>query len=145
MSALFTIEAQLRLVGVALLLLALFHVPLPKLLGWPEGLANLTPQNRAVAHSHMFFIGVTCAMLGLPPLLLTDDLVSGGKLGLVVLITETVFWSLRWIEQFSVYGPKVWRGSPLYTAGFIGFTVFWTWIVGVFAMAAARAGGLFGG
>jgi hypothetical protein len=136
------VSTQLRLVGAALVLLGLAHVVLPRLLGWSADFAAIRPLTRKIMHCHTFFVGVMCVLCGLGPLLLTDELLAPGRLPTAVLAAETAFWGLRWVAQFVLFPPRVWRASRLYVAGFIGFSVLWTWVGGVFALALAGSLGV---
>jgi hypothetical protein len=138
----FALSSQLRLVGAVLVGLGLAHLVLPRLLGWPVDFAKIRPLTRQIMHSHTFFIGLMCVLCGLGPLLLTTELLSPGRLPAAVLGAETVFWGLRWVAQFVLFPPRVWRASRLYAAGFIGFSVLWTWVGGVFVLALAGSLGV---
>jgi hypothetical protein len=129
------IEVQLRLVGAVLVGLGVAHVALPRVLAWRPQFAALQPLTRHVLYTHTFFIGVMCVLLGLAPLLLTTDLLGPGRVPAAVLGAECVFWGLRWGAQFVAFPPATWRGSRLHQAGYVGFTLLWTWIVAVFAAA----------
>ena len=131
------IAVQLRLVGGVLVLLGVAHVVLPRALAWPDEFRRLTPLTRQVMYLHTFSIGVVCVLAGLPPLVLTTDLLAGGRLGTALLAGQCLFWGLRWAAQFVAFRPALWRTSRLYTAGHVGFALLWTWIVGVFATALA--------
>jgi hypothetical protein len=135
MSGAFTLTGQLRLVGAVLVLLGLAHVALPSVLAWRPQLAALHPLSRTVVYLHTSFIGLTCVLLGLVPLGLAAELLEPGPIPRAVLAAECVFWGLRWCAQFVAFPPRLWRGSPLYLAGHVGFSLLWTWIVAVFVAA----------
>jgi hypothetical protein len=138
MSGACALVGQLRLVGAALVLLGAGHVALPSALSWSRELTPLRPLTRQVVRAHTFFIGVTCVLLGLAPLALATELTAPGRLPGAVLGAECAFWGLRWLAQFVTFRPAVWRGSALHTAGYLGFTVLWTWVLAVFAAALMR-------
>lgn len=142
MSGVLGIATQLRLVGVVLVALGPVHLVLPRLLGWPAEFTALQPLTRQVMRAHTLFIGLVCVLLGLLPLALPGELLGTGRLGAVVLAGECVFWGLRWAAQFLVFPPRVWRGSRLHVLGYLGFTVLWTWVGAVFAVALARSAAL---
>jgi len=135
MSDLFTIATQLRLVGLTLVGLGLGHVALPRALAWGRELAGVGGLSRRVLYTHTFFIGVMCVLLGLAPLALTDDLVAPGRTATAILAAELTVWGLRWAAQFVAFPARVWRTSRLYVAGYFGFALLWTWILGVFVAA----------
>ncbi|MER7584116.1 hypothetical protein [Kitasatospora sp. NPDC097691] len=135
MTELLTLEAQLRLVGAALLAVGLVHAVLPRAIGWPADLRGTTLLTRQVSYAHLFFIGLSCALLGLLPLCLAPDLLAGSRLGTALLAGQTLFWGLRWLFEFAVFSPKLWRGNPFRTAAHLTLSVLWTWVTAVFATA----------
>ncbi|MEV8094756.1 hypothetical protein [Kitasatospora sp. NPDC085879] len=139
MSQLLTLEGQLRLVGAALIGMGALHAVLPRLIGWPADLAGTTLLTRQVSYAHLFFIGLTCAVLGLLPLLLAPDLLAGGRLGTALLTAQTLFWGIRWLFEFAVFSPKLWRGDRLRTAAHVALSVLWTWVTAVFTCALLAA------
>ncbi|MFE4361949.1 MULTISPECIES: hypothetical protein [unclassified Kitasatospora] len=132
---LLTLEAQLRLVGAALVTAGLVHAVLPRAIGWPADLAGTTLLTRQVSYAHLFFIGLACALLGLLPLCLAPDLLAGGRLGTALLAGQTLFWGLRWLFEFAYFSPRLWRGDRLRTVAHLGLSVLWTWVTAVFAAA----------
>ncbi|WP_030275996.1 hypothetical protein [Streptomyces sp. NRRL B-24484] len=135
MTHLLTLEVQLRLVGAALIAMGALHIVLPRLIGWPSDLAGTTLLTRQVSYVHLFFIAMTCVLLGLLPLLLAPDLLAGGRLGTALLVAQTLFWGTRWLFEFAVFSPELWRGDRLRTAAHVGLSVLWTWVTAVFACA----------
>jgi hypothetical protein len=135
MNDLFALTTQLRLVGLTLVVLGLCHVALPRALAWRRELAGVGSLNRQVLYTHTFFIGVVCVLLGLAPLTLTGELVGPGRTATAILIAELTVWGLRWVAQFVAFPASVWRTSRLYTVGYFGFALLWTWILTVFVAA----------
>ncbi|MFJ9950814.1 hypothetical protein [Kitasatospora sp. NPDC091207] len=138
MSGLLDLGVQLRLVGAVLVGVGLCHAVLPRVIGWPADLAGSTLMTRRVSWAHLFFIGLTCVLLGLLPLLLGRELLAGSPLGTALLAGQTVFWGTRWLFQFTVFPPRLWRGDALRTLGHIAFSGLWTWVTAVFAWALWR-------
>ncbi|MFD9130573.1 hypothetical protein [Kitasatospora sp. NPDC059571] len=139
MSGLFTLAGQLRLVGAVLVGMGLFHAVLPRLIGWPADLAGTALLTRQVARVHLFFVALTCVLLGALPLLMAPDLLAGTPLGRAVLAGQTLFWGIRWLFEFAVFSPRIWRGDRFRTAGHIALSVLWTWVTAVFSLALAQA------
>jgi hypothetical protein len=137
MTGLLSVSGQLQLAGAALVLLGLGHVALPRALAWRRELAGVGPLSRQVLYTHTFFIGVMCVLLGLAPLTLAADLLAPGRAATAILVAECAVWGLRWLIQFVAFPARTWRGSRLHTAGYVGFAVLWTWILGVFGTALA--------
>ncbi|MEV1025103.1 hypothetical protein [Streptomyces sp. NPDC050264] len=130
---------QLRLVGVALIGMGLVHAALPRILGWPADLRGSSLLTRQVSYAHLFFIALTCALLGTLPLFFASELLSGAPLPTFLLCAQTLFWGLRWAMEFAYFSPKLWRGHRLRTAGHAALAVLWTWVTGVFVTATAHA------
>jgi hypothetical protein len=126
-------------VGAVLVLLGLAHLVLPRGLAWGPEFTALRPLTRRIVYVHTFFIGLTCAVLGLAPLVLADDLLAPGTLPVAVLGAECAFWAVRWAAQFVTFPPALWRHSPVYRLGYAGFALLWTWVVAVFAVALYRS------
>lgn len=133
------IALALRAVGAVLIVLGLAHLALPYGLGWLREFAALTPLTRRIMHLHTGFIGLACVLGGLPPLLLTGDLLAGGRLAAVILAGECVFWGARWLCQFAAFTPSTWRGSRLRTVGHLGFALLWSCITATFTAALIAA------
>ncbi|WP_251096687.1 hypothetical protein [Streptomyces sp. Caat 7-52] len=92
-----------------------------------------------MSYAHLFFIGLTCVLLGALPLALAPELLSGGKLPSVLLCGQTLFWGLRWVMEFAYFSPRLWRGHRLRTAGHVALSVLWTWVTAVFTAATLHA------
>ncbi|MFE0457886.1 hypothetical protein ACFW1A_01330 [Kitasatospora sp. NPDC058965] len=135
MSQLLLLDTQLRLVGAVLVGAGLGHAVLPRLIGWPGDLAGTTLLTRQVSYAHLFFIGLTCVLLGLLPLLLSRELLAGTPLGTTLLAGQTVFWGARWLAEFAYFSPRLWRGDRFRTAAHLILSALWTWVTAVFAAA----------
>ncbi|MDH6109432.1 hypothetical protein P3T36_000203 [Kitasatospora sp. MAP12-15] len=135
MSQLLTLDTQLRLVGAALVGMGAFHAVLPRLVDWPADLARSSLLTRQVSYVHLFFIALTCVLLGLLPLFLAPALLAGTPLGTALLAGQTLFWGTRWLFEFAVFSPRIWRGDRFRTAGHLALSVLWTWVTAVFATA----------
>jgi hypothetical protein len=130
-----TLETQLRLVGSVLVAVGLLHAALPRVIGWPADLAGTTLLTRQVASVHVFFIGLTCVLLGLLPLAPAPSLLAGGPLATALLGGQSLFWGTRWVFEFAVFSPRIWRGDRFRTAGHVALSLLWTWVTGVFVVA----------
>ena len=135
---LFTLTGQLRLVGVALIGMGLFHAVLPRLIDWPADLTGTSLLTRQVSYAHLFFIAFTCMLLGALPLAFPTELLSGAPLSTALLAAETVFWGIRWLLQFAYFSPRLWRGDRFRTASHVALSVLWTWVTAIFVLALAH-------
>ncbi|GAA5180319.1 hypothetical protein GCM10023322_12350 [Rugosimonospora acidiphila] len=140
MTGALTLTGQLRLVGAVLVLLGLAHLAMPRALAWRPEFRTLRPLTRQIMYTHTQFIGLTCVLLGLAPLMLTADLLAPGRMPAAVLAAECVFWGARWCVQFVSFPPTLWWHSARYRAGYAALTLLWTWVVVVFAAALAARG-----
>ncbi|WP_405419457.1 hypothetical protein [Streptomyces erythrochromogenes] len=129
------LEPQLQLVGLALTAMGAFHIVLPRLVDWPADLAATSLLTRQVSYAHLFFIGLTCFLLGLLPLCYAPELLAGTPLGTALLEGQTLFWGARWAFQFVYFSPALWRGDRFRTAGHLALALLWTWVTAVFACA----------
>ncbi|MFC9673625.1 MULTISPECIES: hypothetical protein [unclassified Streptomyces] len=136
MPQLFSLTGQLRLVGLALIVMGLVHTALPRILGWPGDLRASSLLTRQVSYAHLVFIALTCALLGTLPLAFAPDLLTGAPLPTFLLCAQTLFWGLRWIMEFAYFSPRLWRGHRLRTGGHVALAVLWTWVTAVFATAS---------
>ncbi|MFB7507323.1 hypothetical protein [Streptomyces broussonetiae] len=141
MIQLLALTVQLRLVGAALIGMGLLHVVVPRVLDWPGDLGSTSLLTRQVSYAHLFFIGLTCVLLGALPLAFARELLSGDPLPTVLLCGQTLFWGLRWAMEFVYFSPRLWRGHRLRTAGHVALSVLWTWVTAVFAVATVHAAG----
>jgi hypothetical protein len=105
----------------------------------PADLSGTTLLTRQVSYAHLFFIGLTCVLLGALPLASAGDLLSGGPLPTAILCGQTLFWGNRWLMQFTYFSSSLWRGHPLRTAAHLALAGLWTWVTAVFALALAHA------
>ena len=135
MNHLFTLEAQLRLVGLALTAMGAFHLLLPRLVNWPADLAGTSLLTRQVSYAHLFFIGLTCVLLGLLPLCYAPELLARTSLGTALLAGQALFWGTRWAMEFLYFSPTLWRGDRFRTAGHTALALLWTWVTAVFTYA----------
>ncbi|WP_081952323.1 DUF2071 domain-containing protein [Kitasatospora phosalacinea] len=136
---LLTLEGQLRPVGAALIAMGAFHIVLPRIIGWPADLTATSLLTRQVSYVHLFFIALTCALLGLLPLLLAPDLLAGSRLGTALLAAQTLFRGARRLFEFAVFPPRLRRGNRLRTAAHVALSVLWTWVTAVFTCALVTA------
>ncbi len=132
-----TVAIHLKIVGVLLIILALFHVTFPNRFAWKQEFVDLSLFNRQMAYVHCGFIGLMVLMQGILALFFTDLLLERTALAKPVLAGVAVFWFARLLVQFFVYSPALWRGDRFNTAMHVVFSVLWTYFTVVFAWAFA--------
>jgi hypothetical protein len=93
---------HLRIAGVAMLLLVVLNLGLPRTLKWRQELAPLTLLNRQIFQVHASFICVILLMFAGLALLLTHALLEPTALARAVLGSVAAFWLLRLLTQWFV-------------------------------------------
>ena len=126
---------HLKIIGVALMLLAAMHLVLPKWCDWTGELARLSLLNRQLMQVHTFFIALIVLLFGALTFFCTDDLLSKSRLAQIILAGFAVFWAIRLYVQFFVYDAKLWRGRRFETTVHILFACFWTYCTIVYGWA----------
>lgn len=124
-------ELQLKIIGILLIVLSLIHAGFPRYFRWKEELKPLSLVNKQIFQVHTFFIGLIVLMMGLLCLLCSEELIStvlGRKLSLGL----GIFWVFRLYFQLFVYSPALWKGKGFETTIHIVFTLFWTYMSGLF-------------
>jgi len=137
-----SIHLHLQIVGVLQILLALAHLTFPARFDWKAECSNLSLLNRQMFYVHAFFLCFTLVLFGLLNLVCTNELLAPGRLAHFVLIGIAAFWFVRWLFQFFVYDPRLWRGHRWNTIIHIVFALLWSYFAGVYAWAAWRGGAL---
>jgi len=126
----------LQSAGVLLVLLALLHLAFPRYFRWNETLQDLPQVSREVMHVHTFFIALTVLLMGVLCLTSAELMLSPG-LGRRICLGLGVFWAARLVIQFFGYSPELWRGKRFETTVHAVFVLLWTFLAGVFFVAAA--------
>jgi hypothetical protein len=121
-----------------LVLIGLFHTVMPHVLAWPHEFAALRTLTRQIMYTRTYFIGLTCVLLGLAPLALSEELLAPGRMSTAVLAAESVFWGCAGAPSSSRTGPALWRRSRLHRLVYAASTLLWTWIASVFVTALTR-------
>ena len=124
-------ELQLKIIGVLLIALALVHAIFPKYFNWKTELSLLSIINRQLVYVHSFFIALMVLLMGLLCLTSSYDLVHT-VLGKKIALGLGIFWMARLFIQLFGYSSKLWRGKRFETSIHIMFTIFWTYLTGVF-------------
>ncbi|MFT3678581.1 MAG: hypothetical protein QM781_21975 [Chitinophagaceae bacterium] len=126
---------QLKVTGVLLILLGIFHAFFPGYFEWKKELKPLSLINRQMMYVHTFFIGFTVALMGLLCLILPHELLET-KLGKYIAAGLCLFWLLRCLIQFFYYSPALWRGKRFETIIHLFFSLLWIYLSTLFARVA---------
>lgn len=131
-------ELHLRIVGAALILLALAHVVFPRHFRWRDELASLSLINRQIMKVHTLFIALTVLLMGILCLSSAADLVAT-PLGRRVALGLAIFWFFRLVIQFFGYSSELWRGKPFETAVHVLFGCFFCYVTVILALVGFSA------
>lgn len=126
---------QLKVTGVLLILLGIFHAFFPGYFEWKKELKPLSLINRQMMYVHTFFIGFTVALMGLLCLMMPQELIET-KLGRYIAAGLCAFWLTRCLIQFFYYSSALWKGKPFETGMHIFFSLLWIYLSTLFARVA---------
>lgn len=124
-------EIHLKIIGIALMVLALVHFLFPKYFNWKEELASLSIINRQLMYVHAFFIAFVIFLMGLLCFTSAEELVNTA-FGKKIAGALAIFWIARLLVQFFGYSSKTCRGKSFETIIHIVFSIFWTYLCVVF-------------
>jgi hypothetical protein len=122
---------HLKIVGSLCILLALMHIIIPKYFKWDKELTSVTLITKQILYVHTFFIGFMVFLMGLLCFVYSDELIET-SLGRQICLGLFIFWFTRFIFQFWVYSPKVWRGKKFETIMHVIFSLLWSYFTVVF-------------
>jgi len=131
----------LRIAGAGLILLAILHIPIVRVLKWREDAARMAPANAAIFYVHAFFICVVLVMMGLPCLLDPQVFLEHSRAAKWLCWSFAIFWMIRLYFQFFVYRAELWRGKRMETALHWWFTCVWLFLVGLFGVCGVMQQG----
>jgi hypothetical protein len=124
-------ELHLKIIGWVLVVLAFVHLDFPRRFNWKEELQSLSLINRQMMQVHTFFVAFFVALIGILCLYSTTDLINT-VLGKQISFGLFIFWGVRFVFQFFVYSPKLWKGKPFESTIHILFSILWLYISSVF-------------
>jgi hypothetical protein len=130
------LTTQLAATGAVLVVLGVVHLVLPRALGWRGQLAALSGLNREVTYVHCYFIGLSCVLWGLLPLVSGPALLTPDPVTRAVLVGAVLFWGSRLVVQVGVFNRHA-RESASWCALSIAGTALWLYITGVWVAALA--------
>ncbi len=132
-------ELHLRVIGGALVVLALLHAAFKRYFNWRQEFAPVSLINRQMMYVHTFFVAFAVLLMGLLCLTSAPELV-GTPLGRRVLLGFGIFWFARLLIQFFGYSKALWQGKRFETGVHVVFAVFWSYLSFVFLFAALGPG-----
>lgn len=127
-------ETHIKIIGIALILLATVHVIFPKYFDWKNDLAKVTLINKEMMYVHTFFLAFILLLMGILCLTSAAELINT-NLGKKISLGFAVFWLLRLLTQFFIYSSELWRGKKFETFVHIVFIFLWTYLSLIFFIA----------
>ncbi len=128
-----TLILHLRIAGFLLMVLAIGHLFISRRFQWLEQSRLLSAFNGQVMLVHAFFIALTVGLMGVLALFWPETLVMPSALGRPVVAGLLIFWTVRLIFQWLVYDWALWVGKRMETGVHFLFTLFWIYLVVLFA------------
>ena len=122
---------QLKIIGVALLVLALIHVIFPRYFQWKTELQPLRLINRQIMYVHTFFIALVVFLMGLLCVSSAQEIVTTA-LGKRISLGLGFFWLCRLWVQFFGYSSELWRGKRFETTVHLVFALSWAYLSFIF-------------
>jgi hypothetical protein len=125
----------LRVAGISLVVLSLFHAVLWRTLAWDREVERLSPLTARVFAVHTFFIAFVLGALGLLSLFEPELLVAPSELARLLLVGIVVFWIARLVIQPLVFDHVMatgWTRSPLFR---VGANLAWLTYVAIYGAA----------
>jgi hypothetical protein len=126
-------ELHLKIIGVLLVLISLLHIGFPKRFNWKEELKPLSLINKQLMTVHTFFVALTVLLMGVLCLVATTDIIST-RFGKQISFGFFIFWFTRFVFQFFVYSPALWKGKLFETVAHIGFALTWLYLSVIFLL-----------
>lgn len=127
-------ETHIKIIGIALILLASVHVIFPKYFDWKNNLAEVTLINKEMMYVHTFFLAFILLLMGILCLTSAAELINT-NLGKKISLGFAVFWLLRLLTQFFIYSSELWKGKKFETFVHIVFIFLWTYLSLIFFIA----------
>jgi hypothetical protein len=133
-----TLELALRLAGLSLVALSLFHAVLWRTLDWGLERAKLSPLTGSVFAVHTFFIAFVLLGLGWLSLARPELLLARSELARVLLWAVVLFWAARLAAQPLVFDRVMREGWTRHPIIRFGSNLIWLSYVAVYGAALLR-------
>ncbi len=122
---------HLKIIGIALIALAMVHIVFPKYFNWNKELNSLSLINRQMMTVHTFFIALLVFLMGLLCFTSSDELIET-NLGKKICLGLGLFWTIRLLVQLFGYSSKLWKGKGFETTIHIIFIFLWAYFSFIF-------------
>ncbi|MFT4778189.1 MAG: hypothetical protein ACJAU0_000624 [Flavobacteriales bacterium] len=128
-------EVHLKIVGVLLIALSLFHAFFPKHFDWKTQFKDVHLINRQMMYIHTLFLAIGLLLMGVFSCFYADQIISN-DLGRVVCAGLALFWFARLLVQFFGYSKTLWKGKKFEMSMHFLFSGVWTYFTVVYGYAA---------
>ena len=109
----------------------------PRMLGWKEEMAAMSPINRRIVQVMGLAIMLTVLGTGVVVAWGAQEIAAGTPLGAALATFLAVFWTYRAAVQIVVY-HRIWPGGFIGRASHYGLCLLFTCLTAVYAAAAIR-------
>jgi hypothetical protein len=125
----------LRIAGISLVVLSLFHAVLWRKLDWGLEIGRMSPLNARVFAVHTFFVAFVLCALGLLTAVQPELLLAPSDLARLLLYAVVLFWIARLLIQPLVFDRVMVTGWTRSRVLRIGATLLWLGYVAVYGAA----------
>ncbi len=122
----------LEVAGVSMVVLAIGHVYIARLLNWREDLKKLSPINEQVFYAHTLFIACGLLLLGLVITFVPSVLVVHSMLAMIADGCFALCWLSRLIFQFACFTGKIHDNKKIDSALRLLSTILWVFYTTLF-------------
>ena len=129
-------EALILIGGVLHFSVLIASVQVPRILKWREELAKLDPFLRRMFWVYGIFIVLVILGFGTISVSQAEALTSGSALGRWICGFIGVFWGLRLIIQFTVFGRPTFLTSLLHRTGYHLLTLLFLYLTSIYLYTA---------
>ncbi|WP_026753834.1 hypothetical protein [Sediminibacter sp. Hel_I_10] len=126
-------QIHIKVIGVLLIMLALFHVVFPRYFKWKEELKTMSLINRQMMTTHTFFIALTVFLMGLLCITSSNEILDT-NFGRTIALGLGLFWTIRLFFQFFIYSSELWKGKRFETSAHVIFSMLWLYLSSIFLM-----------
>lgn len=122
---------NLRIVGMLMIALALFHALLPGRFKWKDEFASLSLLSKQIMYVHTFFVALMVLLMGILCAVYAEELTMPG-LAEPLAYGLLLFWGLRGVFQFFVFSSALWSGKAFETRVHLFFSALWIYFSSIF-------------
>lgn len=136
MSQFVSLSTLITIAGWAQLTLCIAILPLPKILGWRQDIAQLRPITREIFWVYAAYIWTMICSFGLVSALATSWILDDAPLAAAVTVVIALFWSVRLVIQFAAFDRRDIPTGAFYRVAEISLVSLFTFLAATYSWAA---------